>query len=269
MPELPLTATRLRGSSEDPDLLIVGPSLGTAVTMLWSRCAHLLDDRFEVVGWDLPGHGRSTPSTQGFSVPDIADAVRGLTQDLRTEGRRCLYAGVSLGGAVGLELALSGWPFEAVAVIASAAKVGEPSAWHQRAALVRREGTSVMVEPSSQRWFSPHFVDRQSDVAAGLLSCLAAADRRSYAAACDALATFDARPRLRNIAVPLLLMPGSADQVVSVAQATETADNAPCAKVHVIDGSGHLPPAEQPAAVAAALLGFFVRDGSRATDHDQ
>jgi 3-oxoadipate enol-lactonase len=255
MLDLALTATRLSGSSENTDLLIVGPSLGTTVAELWSDCAHLIGDGFEVVGWDLPGHGRSTPS-RGFSVPDIAHAVRRLTQN-RARGRRCWYAGVSLGGAVGLELALSGWPFEAVAVIASAAKVGEPPAWRDRASLVRREGTSVLVGPSSQRWFAPGFVDRQPNVVGRLLSSLAAVDRQSYAAACDALANYDVRDRLQDVTVPLLLMPGSEDQVVSVEQATETADNVPGAKVHVLEGSRHLPPVEQPDDVAAVLLDFF------------
>ena len=121
MPDL--SATHLAGSPGEGDLLIVGPSLGTSVTALWSECANVLGDKFEVVGWDLPGHGHSDPA-RGFSVADLADAVVNLAEGSRSEGQRCWYAGVSLGGAVGIELAMRDQPFEAVAVIASAAKVG-------------------------------------------------------------------------------------------------------------------------------------------------
>jgi 3-oxoadipate enol-lactonase len=266
MPDLVLAATHLAGSSDSGDLLIVGPSLGTSVTLLWSECAKVLGDTFQVVGWDLPGHGLTRPAS-GFSVADLAEAVVSLTKGWRTEGRRCLYAGVSLGGAVGLELALRGGPFEGVAVVASAAKVGDPAAWYDRAALVRRAGASVMVEPSSQRWFAPGFAARQPDVVGRLLSSLAGTDRESYGAACDALAAYDLRHRLSDAAVPLLLMPGSEDQVVSVAQAAETADNVPGSKVHILDGCGHLPPAEAPADVAGVLLDFFQTDVLRANHH--
>ena len=46
-----LKATPLTGPSPTADVLIVGPSLGTSVEALWTRCAAMLS--FEVVGWDL------------------------------------------------------------------------------------------------------------------------------------------------------------------------------------------------------------------------
>ncbi|MGD0067743.1 MAG: alpha/beta fold hydrolase, partial [Streptosporangiaceae bacterium] len=129
-----LTATRLAGPAQAAEILIVGPSLGTSVEALWSRCAAMLP--FEVVGWDLPGHGRSGPAAEAFSVADLASAVRDVVQDVG-RGRAAWYAGVSLGGAVGLELALDPGPFGAVAVLASAPKIGDSAAWHERADLVR------------------------------------------------------------------------------------------------------------------------------------
>lgn len=75
--------------------------------------------------------------------------------------------------AVGLELALRTGAFEAVAAIATAAKVGDPASWQARASVVRRAGTPAMVEPSSQRWFGPGFLDRHPRVAGDLLSALA------------------------------------------------------------------------------------------------
>jgi len=264
MPDLVLTATRLSDASALGDLLIVGPSLGTSVAELWTECVGHLMPTLEVVGWDLPGHGGSAPAAN-FSVADLADAVVRLTAEVSGVGRRCWYAGVSLGGAVGLELALRSDAFQAVAVIASNATIGEPASWVERATLVRQAGTSIMVEPSSQRWFAPGFADRQPQVVARLLRSLANTDRDSYAAACDALAEFDIRSLLHEIRKPVMLMPGAHDHVVSTAQATETADNLPNARVHVLAECGHLPPAEQPEAVASALLGFFSHDLSKAS----
>ena len=68
-----LSLTRLAGAESSERLLVVGPSLGTSVALLWRDCALTLDEQFEVIGWDLPGHGSGAPATEPFSVEDIAD----------------------------------------------------------------------------------------------------------------------------------------------------------------------------------------------------
>jgi 3-oxoadipate enol-lactonase len=245
-----LTATRLAGSSPGAEILIVGPSLGTSVEALWSRCAAMLP--FEVVGWDLPGHGRSGPAAEAFSVTDLASAVREVAQDAG-RGRAAWYAGVSLGGAVGLELAFEPGAFGAVAVLASAPKIGDSAAWHERADLVRRAGTAAVMSGSAERWFAPGFTDREPAVADALLTSLSETDRESYALACEALASFDVRDRVGHARVPLLVAAGQHDPVVPPEQARSGMPDA----FAVIPGCGHLPPAEDPAAVAELLTSFF------------
>jgi len=241
-----LTFTRLAGGPGAERILMVGPSLGTAVSALWGRCAALLGHRFEVIGWDLPGHGRSPAATGAFGIADLADAVR-LRSIAVAKGRSTAYASVSLGGAVGFALATEPGPFVGVAAIASAPRIGDPAAWHERAELVRRAGTPVMVAGSATRWFAPGFTDREPDTAGALLTSLSEADRASYAWACEALADFDAREQVAWAAVPLLVALGEHDPVVP-----------PGAGSRVLAGCGHLPPAEDPRAVATVLADFFV-----------
>jgi pimeloyl-ACP methyl ester carboxylesterase len=263
MAEPALTATRLAGSAASPALLLVGPSLGTSVEALWEAVALRLADRFEVVGWDLPGHGRSRPATEPFSVAELASAVRRIGTE-QAAGRPAFCAGVSLGGAVALQAALAQAPFAAVAALASAATIGVPDAWHERAALVRRVGTPVMVAGSSERWFARGFLDRDPGTADRLLLSLSDTDRESYALACEALAGFDLRARMSEAQVPVLVGPGEHDVVVGpdVAAAT-TADLAPTATLHVFVGCGHQPPVEDPDAVAAVLRATFDPGGER------
>ena len=254
MAEPQLALNRLAGTAGQGDLLVVGPSLGTSVEAVWEAAAARLGDRFEVVGWDLPGHGRSTPATEPFSIAELAVAVRRLAAQLvGGRARRASYAGVSLGGAVALELALEPGVFGHASCIASAARIGEPTAWHERAALVRKAGTPVMVGPSSQRWFADGFLERDPATANRLLLSLSDTDSESYALACEALSGFDLRSRLADIQIPLLVAPGEHDVVVSVHVAEQTAVAAPGAVLQVLAGCGHLPPAEAPAAVAAML----------------
>ena len=255
MPEPLLTTTRLAGGPGDPRLLVVGPSLGTSVGQLWGACAAQLAG-YEVVGWDLPGHGRSPATVEPFLVADLASAVRRLVPSLGAEGRPTSYAGVSLGGAVGLRLGLDPGPFDRVTVVASRARIGEPPAWVERAALVRRAGTAALVESAPARWFAPGFVEAQPQVAGLLLATLADVDAESYALCCEALAALDLRADLPRVRVPVQLVAGAHDVVVPPSQAAEDVASLPAGGLVVLEGCAHLPPVEDPRATASVLTRF-------------
>lgn len=256
MPEPTLAVTRLAGSDRSAQLLVLSPGLGTRADTLWSACAAQLGDQFEVLAVDLPGHGRSAPATGPFTVAELAGAVRAIAQPVVT-GRPAWFAGVSLGGAIAIELALDPGPFAGVAALAAAARFGEPTAWQERADLVRRAGTPVMVAGSSTRWFAEGFIARDPRTANQLLLNLSNTDDESYALCCEALSRFDRRADLGRAQIPVLLGPGAQDVVITTAVAQETADAIPHASIQVFQGCAHQPPAEVPEAVAECLTTTF------------
>jgi pimeloyl-ACP methyl ester carboxylesterase len=256
MAEPLIAAARLAGSSSEPTLLVVGPSLGTEVRALWGACAAMLASRFEVVGWDLPGHGASPPAAGGFTVGELAAAVRALA-GAAAAGRPAVYAGVSIGGAVAFEIGLDPGPFQGAAAIASASAIGGPSSWTERIHAVQEAGTSGLRAGAAARWFAPGFAERDSSTANRLLASLSDADDHSYALACQALAAFDRRGDLGRIRLPFLLGPGEVDGVVPPARAQEDAGAIPGGRLQIFAGCAHLPPAEAPGLVAAALTAFF------------
>ena len=67
------------------------------------------------------------------------------------------------------------------------------------------------------------------------------------------IARADSRPHLSAIAVPTLVAVGEQDVLTPPHLAEELRDGIAGATLHVIPGSGHLPPIEQPDAVAALL----------------
>lgn len=124
----------------DHPLLVVGPSLGTS-TILWNRTASLLGSDYDVVAWDLPGHGVSPAATETFDVAALADAVVDLVDSI-APGASFHYAGVSLGGATGLQLGIKhGERLKSLSVQCSGAKLGTPEGWLERAETVRSQGT--------------------------------------------------------------------------------------------------------------------------------
>jgi 3-oxoadipate enol-lactonase len=236
-------------------LHVLGPSLGTS-TILWENATPPLAERFLVTAWDLPGHGASPAAGEAFTVADLADAVAAAVREMGEE--RVHYAGVSLGGATGLELALRHPDLVAsAAIIASGAQLGDPAAWHERAALVRAQSTSALVIPSAERWFAPGSVAREPDLSGRLLHALRDADADSYARCCEALAEYDVRDRLGDIGMPILALWGEHDRVAPEAKSVEIAAGVRDGRTDMIADAAHLPPAEQPVAVAAVLAAFF------------
>lgn len=284
-----LTAPPTGSTDGRRDLLVVGPSLGTGVVALWAGCARELAAQLDVdiLGWDLPGHGDGGPTDQPFTLQELAEAVvaavGSAVEDVAVEdssvgdgavedssvkdgsvkdgapGRTVapwVHAGVSVGGATGLHLALAG-QVRASAVLCSGPKLGTPESWTERAATVRGQGTAVMVDGSRERWFGPGFVDREPATADRLLATLAAADAESYAQVCGALAQHDVQADLASIDLPVLLL-GGADDVVAPPQLQEaTGAGIPGSTVVVLDGVAHLAPAEDPVGTARAIAAWW------------
>lgn len=91
------------GGPDAAPLLILGPSLGTSADTLWGAAAVHLTEKWHVVGWDLPGHGRGE-TTEAFTVAELAAGVLALADEFTRETFH--YAGDSVGGCVGLQLLL-------------------------------------------------------------------------------------------------------------------------------------------------------------------
>lgn len=252
-----ITPVELAGDSSKP-ILVVGPSLGTSVTALWSATAELLADSFHVVGWELPGHGHGTPTTDAFTIADLAAGVLACVDRILTDrGERhgtFAYAGDSVGGAVGLQLLLDAPSRVSAAVLTNTgAKIGEPEGWNDRATTVRSAGTASQIAGSSQRWFSPGFLEREPARGGTLLHSLRDADAESYALVCDALAAHDVRGRLAEIAVPVLAIAGVDDGPTPPSLLAEIASGVRDGRLVALDAVGHLAPAEAPHAVATLI----------------
>jgi 3-oxoadipate enol-lactonase/4-carboxymuconolactone decarboxylase len=252
VPGIRCSVVPVRSGAPDAQLIVLGPSLGTA-SEIWSGVADELSDDYRVLRFDLPGHGFSPPASAPFSVAELADAVVALVDSVG--GGAFHYAGVSLGGAVGLQLALRHQNrLLSLTTLCSGATIGEPDGWRARAAQVRASGTASVVAGSARRWFAPGFLDRDPEGGGAALNKLLDVDDESYALCCEALAGHDVRERLGEIAVRTLCIAGDADEVAPPESSREVADSVQHGSLAVIADAAHLPMLERPAEVIALIL---------------
>jgi 3-oxoadipate enol-lactonase/4-carboxymuconolactone decarboxylase len=261
-----ITVVRMTGARHRAELplLVLGPSLGTSAATLWTACAAGLTDAFDVVAWDLPGHGhnRGVPE-EPFTMAELAAGVLRVVDDVLTERGQprgpFFYAGDSVGGAVGLRLMLDAPDrVVAAALLCTGAQIASEETWTERMSQVASSGTPVMVSGSAERWFGPGFVEREPERASALLHALSDTVDEGYVQVCGALATYDVRDRLGRISAPVLAIAGSADVATPPDKLREIADGVSDGTYVELDGVAHLAPAEAPKVVAGLLREHFL-----------
>ncbi|MGW0122686.1 bifunctional 3-oxoadipate enol-lactonase/4-carboxymuconolactone decarboxylase PcaDC [Streptomyces sp. NPDC003327] len=255
MSETPTNTLQYRTDGpEDAPVLVMGPSLGTTWHM-WDRQIPELTRDWRVVRFDLPGHG-GAPAQPFTSVAELGDRLLATLDGLGIQ--RFGYAGCSLGGAVGLDLALRApHRVASLALVATSPRFGTADEFRQRGVIVRTNGLEPMARTAPEQWFTPMFAGAQPAIVDWAVQMVRTTDPACYVAACEALAVFDVREALGSIGIPALVLVGSEDQVTGPAEARTLVAGISDARLAVVPGASHLAPVEQPAAVTELLTEHF------------
>jgi 3-oxoadipate enol-lactonase len=231
----------------DGPVLVLGPSLGTDTGLFDAQVAGF-SGTHRVVRYDLRGHGKSEVLPGPCTMADLAADVLALLDRLGVG--TFSYAGVSIGGAIGQQLALTvPERLEKLSIIASAAQFADPPSWAVRAQQVREHGTEFLVPSRTGTWFPTAWAAEHTIEADRLLAMLRATPPEGYAACCEAIGTFDVRARLGEITVPTVCCAGEEDPATTVEMVQAIADGIPGARCVVVPEAAHLPNATHPAAV--------------------
>jgi 3-oxoadipate enol-lactonase len=249
-----MTTARLHASEDGPvdaPVLVFGPSLGTDLGLFDAQVAAFAGSH-RVIRYDLRGHGGSEVVPGPCTMADLAGDVVALLDRLGVD--RFSYAGVSIGGAIGQQLALTvPERIEKLAIIASAAQFADPPSWSKRAQQVREQGTESLVASRTGTWFTEAWAAEHPAEAERLLAMLRATPAEGYAACCEAIGAFDVRDRLGEISAATVAIAGAEDPATTGEMVRFIAESIPGAQFVVVPGAGHLPNATHPDEVNTAL----------------
>ena len=229
-----------RGSGE-PLLLIMGMS---GHHRMWGEpFLRLLENHFDILRFDHRGIGTSDPAGAPFTVVDMAeDAVRVLDE---VGWDRAHVFGISLGGMVAQELALRhpdrvstlslGCTFGGVGGDLSGTGLQKYVEAGQSGdeALALRVGFDVIVSPAyaadpvNFETFTTEALAVQVPIPVVMLQLQAAMGH-------------DALDRLPDLAMPTLVMHGTEDEMLVVANGKQVAEAIPGSRLEIFDGAGHM-----------------------------
>jgi 3-oxoadipate enol-lactonase len=213
-------------------VVVLGGSLGSTLEM-WERQLPALTPRFRVLRYDHPGHGGS-PLLEVRDVSAISRALIGLLDALELE--RVSYCGLSLGGAVGMRLALDVPDrIDRLVLCSTSARFSTPEFWQERADTVRRDGIQAIAEVVLERWFTPAFGDVRR-----YREMLLSIPVEGYARCCEAVRDWDVRGVLAGVTAPTLAIAGADDPSTPPDDLGAIVAEIPGATLLVLDAARHL-----------------------------
>jgi 3-oxoadipate enol-lactonase len=239
-------AHRFDGPADAP-VLVLPNSLGTT-RELWEPQVETFARTFCVLRFEHRGAG---------SMEELARDALGLLDELGLD--HISWCGLSLGGMVGMWLgAHAAERVDALVLACTSARVPAPEVYGERAATVRAQGIEPIADAVVARWFTAETFREHPELPARFRAILVSTPPADYAACCEALAGWDFRNDLDDVAVPTLVIAGDEDEATPAADTDLLAERIPSAQRVTLAGAGHLANLERPREFADAALAHLL-----------
>lgn len=235
-------------------------SFGHNKTMWSPQLTYFLERGYRVIAPDMPGHGDSTFDPAHQSVDGIAQSYVQLLDAIGVE--RVVLAGISMGGYVALRM-WSRKPSLIGALVLSntkAEKDSEEIVARRRAqiASIQQHGLAAFIENGAPKRLSPMTLEQRPWVLDSIKMMNFTVSAEANAATLEAMAVkSDDVPTLASIDVPALITTGSDDMFIPKTSAATLNDGIRNARLHMIEGTGHVSSLEHPTEYNRILDSFL------------
>lgn len=234
----------------------------------WKKMMEALAEERPALAPDLPAHGRTAPTPEGGALQRHAAQI--FIELLERRGRPCHLVGLSLGAAVLGRVAAERPDLCASVTLAEpiwfhllrpageiAAAEDEERSIERVRALRAEQGLDAEVRAFMERWAEPGLYDRlKPEAQAGLARTFA-----RLSADFDWVIDWpEGQIGLEDLAamtVPTLVIAGELSPLPARAVAGTAAKTIPGARLHVVEGGGHMAPVSHREEVLEVLRGFW------------
>ena len=206
----------------------------------WEGVVERLCDRFQILTFDLRGHGCSSKVRGRYEIDDFVGDVLALAD--HTGFGSFNLAGFSLGGLIAQRLALSHQDrIRRLVLLATVAGRTEEERERvtARLAALQAGDRGSHYDASLSRWLTEGFQARNPELIAKLRQRNAENDPECYAAAYRVLAQTDFGGLLDRIRVPVLIATGEEDAGSNPRMALYMHERISGSKLHILPGLRH------------------------------
>lgn len=228
-------------------------ALGTDLH-LWDACVAALSPRFRCLRFDGRGHGRSDVPPPPYSMGALIRDAESLMEHFGLAD--AVVVGSSMGGLVAQGLATKRLDLVRAMVLANtAAKIGGPGLWQQRAAEVEAQGLAAYAPGAMERIFGRKWQD--APAMPQVHATLEAMNPAGWIGCAHAISGADFYTTTAALGLPTLVVAGANDGTTPPDLVRETADLIRGHRWELMRSTGHLPMVERPAEFVALLDDFL------------
>lgn len=238
MPNMMEAAINVEKTIQRPVLLLHG--LGVYGESWWHQKQALSQCGYFPIAPDLPGFGKTPPEDRRWSVKGAAASTLRMLDNLEID--KSVVCGLSMGGAVGLQMAISYPDRLSGLVLINTFSALRPASFSEAFYFVNRGLRAYLLSPGDQADLVAHRIFPQPEHAEWrirLVESIRASDPKIYRQAMIALARFNVNKHLPKINVPTMVITGAQDTTIPPKVQTRMANRIPSAKQYLIDEAGH------------------------------
>lgn len=240
---------------ETAPVLLLSNSLGTRLEM-WNDQISALTPHFHVLRYDSRGHGRTTAPGGEYTMDQLGEDALALLDTLNIE--KVYFCGLSKGGMIGQWLGRNAPDrLHRLVVSNTSSYLGPKDLWDGRIKMVLEQGMSGLVEPVTERWFTPDFILTAPDRVARVQEMILTTPPQGYAGCSAAIRDMDQRAGISAITTPTLVIAGEKDPATPPDHGEFIANAIPGAKLEIIGNAAHLSNIEQTGHYNKVLTGFL------------
>ncbi len=246
----------LSGKKDSP-WVVLSHSLASSLKM-WELQMEALESHFQVLRYDIRGHGRSEVTEGPYTFDLLAEDVMGLLDALSIE--KVNWVGLSMGGMIGQSIALNHPSrLQSLVLCDTMAIFPEESLplWQERMESVKAKGMQAQLEATLERWFTPSFLRLRPPILEVIRNEFLSTPVKGYLGCVEAICKLNFLDRLSEIEIPTLIMVGEDDPGTPVSASEAMHQRIPHSKLTIIPSARHLSNVEQPKIFNTNLLKFL------------
>ena len=246
----------LSGKAGAP-VVVLSHSLGSSMVM-WEPQLEALKPDFQVLRYDMRGHGDSEVTKGAYSLEMLGKDVVGLLDAL--EIQKVHFMGLSIGGMIGQGLGLNHADRLLSLILCDTAPVLPEEAkplFQERMDLAQQQGMASLAEGTLARWFTPPYLEKAPPAVSRIRAQIEATPVEGFIGCSHAILGLDYLARLSTIALDTLIIVGEDDPGTPVAAAESIHAEIPNSKLVILPSAAHLGNIEQADGFNDAVQGFL------------
>ena len=263
MPSIQVNGARLHYEEHGtgPETVVLSHGLLWSGRMFDAQ-VRALSSRYRCITWDHRGQGQSEVTAGGYDMDSLSEDAAALIEALGAAP--CHFVGLSMGGFVGMRLAIRRPELLRSLVLIETSADPEPADSAPKYRLLGRIARYVSMRLVAGRVMKimfgrsfladPARADERRELRARLLANHRVGIQRALLGVTDRVGVYDQLDRIRT---PTLVMVGDEDVATPLARARRIVARVPGARLVLLARAGHSASIEEPEAVNRALIDFL------------